>query len=200
MYLICDFFSWCILHRHSSSYSIGVRLKSETEMKDQSVPGAGKYNSNPSYKKLYDTLPQFSIYSKPKLYNNMSNIPAPNKYFPKHNPKRKSAPKYSMKPRLLVGSPMYAMTSNRRGPGPGAYNLKSTVSAQQYKIKFKPRRSLSNKNVTPAPNHYKPDRGSRPQSAHSYSMLFRRQVKNHMHESPGPIYNTLRPLGYQQPF
>lgn len=187
-------------YSHSSSYSIGVRLKSEIELKDKAIPGAGKYNSRYAYKKLYDSLPQFTLRPRTPIYMPSKGIPAPNKYFPGPNPKQRFAPKYSMKPRLEVGSPMYSLSSNRRGPGPGAYNIKSCIAVQQYKIKFKSRHDLRDRSISPACNHYKPDRGSRPHSAHSYSMLFRRQVKNLAYESPGPIYNTLRPLGYRKPF
>lgn len=186
----------------SRSYSIGVRLKTECELKDSNVPGPAKYNSCQSFKSLYDIHPSWTIQSRRKNANDNRHkkaFPAPNKYWPKKNPKLRRSPAFSMTSRLDYGSPYYS--ANKSNPGPGSYNIKSTIAQHKYPISIKGRRYVINKSKTPATNHYKVTRSSRPSSARSCTMGFRhKRPKLKIHSTPGPIYHVLKPMGYRPKF
>eukprot|EP01083_Nonionella_stella_P204411 745185_1 len=182
----------------SYSYSMGIRLKSESELKDACVPGPTKYNSTKSYKALYDKSPSWSMQSRTLLQSQTkANLkkPGPTKYYPKPNPKLRRSPSYSFRPRLQRGSPLDALGC-KDNPGPSAYYLPSTLSTHRYSITMKSRTYKLNKQQlsNPAPNHYNPKRGSRPHSARTCTMSFRINSKSKKHASPGPIYNVTKPM------
>lgn len=188
----------------SHSFSIGMRLKSESELNQSSCNK--QYNSTKAYKRLYDVTPSWTMQSRTILNSQTKgnrNKPAPNNYFPKTNPKLRRAPSWSFRPRLQHGSPLESMGC-KNNPGPSAYYLPSCVGSQkyQYPITIKARRYVINKQKLnhPAPNLYKPTRGSRPVSARAWTMAGRINSKSKRHMSPGPIYNVCKPMGYQKRF
>ena len=146
---------------------MGIRLKSEAELKDKFVPGPGKYDAGTAHKSLYDITPAWTMQPRPQTAFSKMDIPAPNRYYPKHNPKQKTPPCYSMGGRLIHGSPMDA-TGSKHTPGPGTYTLPTTLENRP--ITIKSRKDKKTIATTPGPNHYNPDRGARPASARAWTI------------------------------
>lgn len=173
------------------SFTLSKRLPSEAEMSDRSVPGP-KYMPKPVVCIRVTTLK-----SRPQSAPSSRGIPGPAKYYPKFNPgKFKRSPSFTLKSRVSFGDPMGP--ASKTSPGPAAYMLPSTVTDVR-PISLKGRVFMkTNADRTPAPNCYRPTRGARPASSRAYTIAFRRDMKDKSRDTPGPIYDPLKPMGFQK--
>merc|ERR1719499_554997 len=170
---------------------------------DMSIPGPNRYN--PTKCKInYKSAPSISISKRPKsapLERAKEAIPGPGKYSVRSDsfrgPSRyRRNPAYSLRPRVWGQKSMQA--TGHASPGPAAYILPTTMKYRG--ISLKGRTKALEADPTPAPNQYKlPNRSARPWSSRSCSIAAKWRKSGSDSSTPGPIYNTVRGMGYRGP-
>eukprot|EP00347_Sterkiella_histriomuscorum_P010747 403375078 len=150
------------------------------------APGAGQYD--PDYKPMRKSSPNFSLGKQVRdgELNIFFNNPGATTYFAKDSLTKTHSATWRIGSETRPKQQQYVPPT----PGPGKYNMTSTLSGPKFPISSK---LDSNLQMSPGPGHYKIDHNytTKLQTAPQFSVGSQQRIMlKELNKNPGPVYAT----------